>query len=166
MALLAVPHRFPHDLRHDAHSRHSRNAPSHLHLRSRTRLGNLESDLHDRRCVPVTRDAHLRAEYSSVPAQRTTRRKRSLGCLDSRVVHEFTAAGIQLHRGPDCQEPPSALGHQAPQRPRLEIRMNTIATIPLDEPKTAVSSAESSTDWAPSKGVVGMTCLIIAESAI
>jgi cytochrome c oxidase subunit 3 len=44
--------------------------------------------------------------------------------------------------------------------------MNTIATIPLDEPKTAVSSVESSTDWAPSKGVVGMTCLIIAESAI
>jgi cytochrome c oxidase subunit 3/cytochrome o ubiquinol oxidase subunit 3 len=44
--------------------------------------------------------------------------------------------------------------------------MNTIAMIPLDEPKTAVSSVDSSTDWAPSKGVVGMTCLIIAEIAI
>src|SRR5882724_3565715 len=47
--------------------------------------------------------------------------------------------------------------------------MNTIATISLDEaPRVAphTASVESSADRAPSKGVVGMTCLIIAESAI
>ena len=46
--------------------------------------------------------------------------------------------------------------------------MNATATIPLETGHTAARpvDVESRTDWTPSKGVVGMTCLIIAESAI
>jgi cytochrome c oxidase subunit III len=46
--------------------------------------------------------------------------------------------------------------------------MNATATISVEtgQPTTGTVPLESSTDWTPSKGVVGMTCLIIAESAI
>jgi cytochrome c oxidase subunit 3/cytochrome o ubiquinol oxidase subunit 3 len=46
--------------------------------------------------------------------------------------------------------------------------MNATATISVEtgQPTTGTVHLESSTDWTPSKGVVGMTCLIIAESAI
>jgi len=44
----------------------------------------------------------------------------------------------------------------------------TTATIPFETRGAATGAVplESSADWSPSKGVVGMTCLIIAESAI
>ena len=46
--------------------------------------------------------------------------------------------------------------------------MNATATISVEtgQPTTGTVHLESSTNWTPSKGVVGMTCLIIAESAI
>jgi cytochrome c oxidase subunit III len=46
--------------------------------------------------------------------------------------------------------------------------MNATATISVEtgQPTSPSVHLESSTDWTPSKGVVGMTCLIIAESAI
>jgi cytochrome c oxidase subunit 3/cytochrome o ubiquinol oxidase subunit 3 len=46
--------------------------------------------------------------------------------------------------------------------------MNATATISVEtgQSTTRTVSIESSTDWTPNKGVVGMTCLIIAESAI
>src|SRR4029077_16039422 len=46
--------------------------------------------------------------------------------------------------------------------------MNATATLSVEAPKVAPRSVpiEASADRAPSKGVVGMTCLIIAESAI
>src|SRR5262245_29337447 len=46
--------------------------------------------------------------------------------------------------------------------------MNETATLSVErEPSvTRTVDVESNNDWAPSKGVVGMTCLIIAESAI
>ena len=46
--------------------------------------------------------------------------------------------------------------------------MNPTATISVETGYPAIRTGhiESSTDWTPSKGVVGMTCLIIAESAI
>jgi len=50
-----------------------------------------------------------------------------------------------------------------------EHSMNaTTATIPFETRRAATGAVplESSADWSPSKGVVGMTCLIIAESAI
>src|SRR6185436_19415111 len=46
--------------------------------------------------------------------------------------------------------------------------MNATTTISVEmgRPAPHPVQVESSTDWAPSKGVVGMTCLIIAEGAI
>src|ERR1051325_6728296 len=46
--------------------------------------------------------------------------------------------------------------------------MNATATVSVEtgQSTTRTVSIESSTDWTPNKGVVGMTCLIIAESAI
>src|SRR4029077_10925951 len=46
--------------------------------------------------------------------------------------------------------------------------MNATATLSVEAPKVAPRSVpiEASADRAPSKGVIGMTCLIIAESAI
>src|SRR5258706_16166231 len=46
--------------------------------------------------------------------------------------------------------------------------MNTAATLSVETGRPAISSVpiEASADRAPSKGVIGMTCLIIAESAI
>src|SRR2546428_9420215 len=48
-----------------------------------------------------------------------------------------------------------------------EYSMNaTTATIPFETRGAGAVPLESSADLSPSKGVVGMTCLIIAESAI
>ncbi len=46
--------------------------------------------------------------------------------------------------------------------------MNTAATLSVETGRPAIRSVpiEASADRAPSKGVIGMTCLIIAESAI
>ena len=49
-------------------------------------------------------------------------RERSMGRMDARMVHELTAACLQL-RGDSCREkPPTALGPQAPGRSGLEVR--------------------------------------------
>src|SRR6266478_4363426 len=60
--------------------------------------------------------------------------------MDARVVNRIAAAGIQLRRPPRCEEPPTALGSQAPGRSRLEVRVT--------------------------KGRVAMYCLIAAEAAM
>ena len=125
--------------------------------------GIVEPHLHDRRGVPGRRHAPLRIEHSAVAAQRRAGWKRSVGCLDSGMDHQFAAAGIQFRRNSHGQEPPAALGHQAPDRPRLEIRMTERTAM---NAATATFSLEPDAGWTPSKGVVGMTCLIIAESAI
>src|ERR1044071_4682818 len=46
--------------------------------------------------------------------------------------------------------------------------MNATAAIPVETGPSAPRTlqVESSTDWNPSKGVIGMACLIAAESAI
>src|SRR5580692_1532602 len=66
-------------------------------------------------------------------------------------------SGPPLRRDSHCEKPPAVVGPQTPLGPGLEIRMSAIATIPPSPPER---------EWTPSKGVVGMTCLIMAESAI
>src|ERR1700682_90824 len=82
--------------------------------------------------------------------------------MDPGVVHWLAAA-----RGQPCDpfrgwQPPSSLGSQAPRRSRLEIRIN--GTLMNVQP---VVVSDANITWElPSRGRVGMYCLISAESAI
>src|SRR6266853_6400125 len=69
-----------------------------------------------------------------------------MGCLDARVAHLVSAAGVQLRRRADRQESPSTVGPEASGRSGLEVRMS--------EPASDL------------RGRVGMFCLIGAEAAI
>ena len=50
-------------------------------------------------------------------------RKRSVGCVDARMGHDFAAARIQFRNDPNRAEPPAALGHQASGGSGLEVRV-------------------------------------------
>src|SRR4029077_4868248 len=64
---------------------------------------------------------------------------------------------VQLRQGPGRAEPPPAVGLQASRRSRLEVRMSVRADAWPRPPET----------WPlPSRGPVGMACLILAEAAI
>ncbi len=93
-------------------------------------------------------------------------RQRSVGCLDSGVVHYFAAARIQLRPHPDGQEPPPALGSEASGRSGLEIRIKgAINDVTLNA--TSITLRAHELDWKlPARGHVGMYALIAAESAI
>src|SRR5271155_2418169 len=80
--------------------------------------------------------------------------------MDAGVGDAVSAACLQLCSGTNCGQPAAAVGPQTSGRSGLQLRMmQTTSTIPI--------SAQGETPWVlPSRGIVGMTCLIIAESAI
>src|SRR6266481_2889829 len=126
-------------------------------------MGNLELNRHDRRDFSDRRSARVCFQFAAVARQRRNRRERSLGCLDSRVVHEFTSARIQLCQDSRCQEPASALGHQASGRSGLEVRIDRRTRLSSG----AIARPLIKAEWAlPSRGRVGMLSLIAAEAAI
>src|SRR6516162_434144 len=86
-----------------------------------------------------------------------------MGRMDARVVHRFTASRIQLSSDSIRQEPPPALGSQAPRGSRLAVRVME------EEPMhaTPMTSSELNLSWElPTRGRVGMLALIAAEAAI
>ncbi len=111
-------------LRRHAHPRAAGHAPPHLHLRARARLGHAELRRHHRRVHPGPRDFHLRGEPDRVVLPWGARGRRSLGCVDARVVDQLTAACVQLLDGSHRRQPPAALGPQAPRRSRQPLRVN------------------------------------------
>src|ERR1700741_1988808 len=73
------------------------------------------------------------------------------------MVHKFAASGIQLCSHSDRPQPPSVMGPQASGRSRLEVRMSAFSA----------TLNEGNLEWRlPSRGRVGMWCLIAAEAAI
>ena len=122
-ALRAVSHRLPPDVRLHAHPGTAGHAATNLYLRTGPRLGHLES-ASSRSAWSFRRAAILVfvGEPGVVLLQGQACRERSMGRLDAGMVHQFTAACLQL-RGDSCREkPPTALGPQAPGRSGLEIR--------------------------------------------
>src|SRR5579863_9748861 len=81
--------------------------------------------------------------------------------MDTRVVRAFAAARIQLCRCSRSSQPPSLVGRQASRRSGLEIRVVPMSATPL-----TVSEISSAAWKLPSRGRVGMLCLIAAEVAI
>src|SRR6267143_1262092 len=144
--------RLPPDVRLDARARSARDAPAHLYLRAGTGLGHLELPHHRRRGLPGRRRARVRIQPGPVLLPRTTRGNRPVGRVDAGVVHDFSPSRVQLRVGAGGEEPPPALGSQAPRGSRLEIRMSTATANP---------------GWVlPSRGRVGMFSLFASEAAI
>src|SRR5207249_700924 len=83
-----------------------------------------------------------------------------MGRLDAGMVHHLAATRIQFRGAAGSQEPAAPVGSQASHRPGLEIRMSSAAAT------MSLPDASAPSPAAPSKGTVGMICLIIAESAI
>src|SRR4029077_14938665 len=158
-ALLALLHRLPPDLRLHARPWDPRHAASHLHLRARARVGHVESAGDDRRGVPGARHVGVRRQSDLVLFQGGARGKRSLGCVDARVVHGIAAPGLQLRDTPGRPQPAAALGSQAPRGSRLEVRAMTNA-VAVPVPEADVPGP------LPHRGRVGMYGLIAAEAAI
>src|SRR6267142_1881426 len=151
-ALLALRHRLPPHVRLHARARSAGNAPAHLYLRAGTGLGHLELPHHRRRGLPGRGRAGLRIQPGPVLLPRTTRGDRPVGRVDAGVVHDFSPSRVQLRVGAGGEEPPPALGSQAPRGSRLEIRMSTATANP---------------GWVlPSRGRVGMFSLFASEAAI
>src|SRR6266852_7068234 len=78
--------------------------------------------------------------------------------MDARVVHHFAAALVQLRRHSYRYQPASALGLKASGRSRLEVRIAVSAGAFIPETDSQLGL--------PSRGRVGMYCLIGAEAAI
>src|ERR1700747_2321150 len=80
--------------------------------------------------------------------------------MDAGVGDAVSSAGLQLCRGANCPQPPAAVGPQTSGRSGRELRMmQTTSRIPI--------SAQGEAAWVlPSRGIIGMACLIVAESAI
>ena len=162
MALLAVPHRISSDLRLHAHSRVAGHAAENLYLRTRPRLGHLESDRHRRSCVSGVGHSGLRLQPGVVVLPRQDCRERSMGRVDSGMVHQFAAAGLQLRRDPNGSEAAARCG------------ISSIRTIRTGNTNRR-NCRECHVDdrirrhqrWVlPARGPVAMFCLIAAESAI
>ena len=100
-ALLAVRHRISPHVRLHAHPRTAGHAAQNLYLRTRARLGYLESPCDHRGGLSGRRHSGLRWQPALVLLQRQERRERSLGRLDARMVHSFAASRIQLRSDPD-----------------------------------------------------------------
>ncbi len=83
LALLALHGRIYDHVCPAAHLRHPRHAAPHLHLRSRTWLGNLEFHFDRRRRLPGGGHPVLRHQSDLVLLQGQTRWRRSVGRLDS-----------------------------------------------------------------------------------
>ncbi len=96
MALLVVLHRLQHDLHSTAFRRYAGHAAADLHLCARTRVGVVEPDRVDWRDLPSRRPAVLRLEHDSLIHLGPAGRRRSLGCVDARVVHHVAATRIQF----------------------------------------------------------------------
>src|SRR5258708_32680649 len=82
--------------------------------------------------------------------------------MDARMVHNFSSAPLQLRRNPHRREPPPPLGPQTSRRPRQPLRVegDTLSD-------TAVIPQNATEAWVlPTRGIVGMACLIVAEAAI
>jgi hypothetical protein len=124
-AFLAFHNRIPSDFRFHAHSRPSRNAPPHLHLRAGARLGHLESHRHHRCILSSRRCPGFCRQPALVLLPRCSRGERSLGCVDPRVVHQFAASLVQLRQRSGGQEPPPAMGPETSGRPRLALRVTS-----------------------------------------
>ena len=67
------------------------------------RLGHLESHCHHRRGLSGLGSSVPGLEPGLVIFPRQARRKRSLGCLDPGMVHQFAAPGLQLRDAPSCR---------------------------------------------------------------
>ncbi len=87
--------------------------------------------------------ALLPVERRAHALARTGRRPRPVGRVDARVVDDVAAARLQLRDPARGAEPPSAVGPEAPRGSRLEVRVS-----------------------APDRGRVGITGLILAETAL
>src|ERR1700745_484200 len=79
--------------------------------------------------------------------------------MDAGVGDAVSSAGLQLCRGANRPQPPAAVGSQTSGRSGRELRMMQTSRIPI--------SAQGEAAWVlPSRGIIGMACLIVAESAI
>ena len=94
MALLALPHRLPHDVRHYALRRHPGHAALHLYLRAGPRMELAQPGDLDRRIHSGHRRAHLCLEPHLLLSARQTGRQRPVGCVDARVVYALAAARV------------------------------------------------------------------------
>ena len=93
-ALLALPHWVPSYVRLHACSGHPRHASPHLHLRTRARLGHLESHRIHRRNFSGGGNTGLRRQPDLVVFSRRDRGERSMGRVDAGVDHHFAAARV------------------------------------------------------------------------
>ncbi len=126
VALLAVPHRLPPDLRHHAHPRAARDAAPHLHLRAGARLGDAQPDhAPSASSFQVAGVACFVFNLAAQPEKGQARRApirgtpgRSSG-RPRRRRREYNFADAA-----DGEEPPPAVGSQAPRRSRLGARMS------------------------------------------
>ena len=76
----------------------------------------LNSARHHRRVHPGHRHTGVCGEPDHFLLQRRESRERSLGRLDSRMVREFAAAGLQLCFDPHGRQPPAVVGSEASGR--------------------------------------------------
>ncbi len=113
VALLAPLHRVHSHLRADAHLRHPRHAAADLHLRPEPRLGVVEPTHHDRRAGADAELRDLRLQPRRVALERQTSWRRSVGCVDAGMDHQFTAAELQLRDRAGRPQPPPAVGLEA-----------------------------------------------------
>ena len=91
---LALRDRLSPDVRCDAHSRNSRHAAPHLHLRARPRLGHLEPDRHDRRIYPSHRHSGVCMESDRLLIGRAPRQETIPG---TRGLSNGPSAPRRLH---------------------------------------------------------------------
>ncbi len=113
----------PAHIRTDARLGHVGHAAADLRLRGRPRLAILESAQHLGSTAAGAQLRDLSLQPGELALAGPARGGRSLGRLDAGVDHHLAAAALQLRNRARGPQPPAALGHQAPGRSRLDLRV-------------------------------------------
>src|SRR5438552_9222823 len=127
-------------------------------------MGHLEPRHHARGAVADRRGPALRRQRDRLASAGAARRRRPMGRLDARVGHHLSAPALQLRDGPGDDEPPAALGPQAPRRPRRSPRMSAGSmSQAVGGPGGGAALAPPRIQW---RGRIGILGLIVAEISL
>jgi cytochrome c oxidase subunit 1 len=161
-AFRALRHWIPSDFRCDACSRPARNAPPNLYVRTRTRLGPLQSHRDDRR---VLQAAGILVFVANLLWSYFRGEPAGSDPWDAWTLEWSTPSPPPAYNFPVLpvvKSRPPVVGSQAPGRSRLEVRVKEthMSAEPLEIPE-----AEARWDL-PDRARVGMFSLIGAEAAL